>query len=182
MDILDRSGVYCSGLICAWPPLGFLDSFRGKDDRCTLWMVLKVHGEMRVDRLLVKHQILPCTVNLTDCRDSSYLLDLWVAREEVMGGQVNCQLPSGCSQGLEGKWWGKVNRPLYWTYPQGASAPEYYSIFLLQQEASALWNTVVINNNGILIHLSNKVLSCEKSAQESIFWKFTFVTLQVANW
>jgi hypothetical protein len=30
----------------------------------------------------------------------------------------------------------------------------YYSIFLLQQEASALWNTVVINNNGILIHFS----------------------------
>jgi hypothetical protein len=29
---------------------------------------------------------------------------------------------------------------------------EYYSIFLQQQEASALWNTVVINNNGILIH------------------------------
>jgi hypothetical protein len=25
---------------------------------------------------------------------------------------------------------------------------EYYSIFLLQQEASALWNTVVINNSG----------------------------------
>jgi hypothetical protein len=31
---------------------------------------------------------------------------------------------------------------------------KYYSIFLLQQEASALWNTVVINNNGILIHFS----------------------------
>jgi hypothetical protein len=31
---------------------------------------------------------------------------------------------------------------------------EYYSIFLLQQEASALWNTFVINNNGILIHFS----------------------------
>jgi hypothetical protein len=25
---------------------------------------------------------------------------------------------------------------------------------LMQQEASALWNTVVINNNGILIHFS----------------------------
>jgi hypothetical protein len=31
---------------------------------------------------------------------------------------------------------------------------EYYSIFQLQQEASALWNTVVINNNGILTHFS----------------------------
>jgi translation initiation factor 6 (eIF-6) len=31
---------------------------------------------------------------------------------------------------------------------------EYYSIFLLQQEASALGNTAVINNNGILIHFS----------------------------
>ncbi len=31
---------------------------------------------------------------------------------------------------------------------------KYYSIFLLQQDASALWNTVVINNNGIFIHFS----------------------------
>jgi hypothetical protein len=31
---------------------------------------------------------------------------------------------------------------------------EYYSIILLQQEASALWSRVVINNNGILIHCS----------------------------
>jgi hypothetical protein len=28
----------------------------------------------------------------------------------------------------------------------------YHSIFLLQQEASALWNTVVINNNGTLLN------------------------------
>jgi translation initiation factor 6 (eIF-6) len=31
---------------------------------------------------------------------------------------------------------------------------EYYTIFLLQQEASALENTVVTNNDGILIHFS----------------------------
>jgi hypothetical protein len=42
---------------------------------------------------------------------------------------------------------------------------KYFSIVLLQQDASALWNTVVINNNGILIHIS-KVQSCEKGARE----------------
>ncbi len=98
---------------------------------------------------------------------------------------INCWLPSGLSLGLEGKWQGQVNRPLPWTYPQRANIflhHEYYSIFLLQQEASVLWNTVVINNNGILIHfylnsfLLGVKLSCEKSAQESIFWKFTVVT------
>jgi hypothetical protein len=31
---------------------------------------------------------------------------------------------------------------------------EYFSIFLLQQEASALWNTVGKNNDGILIYIS----------------------------
>jgi hypothetical protein len=36
----------------------------------------------------------------TVCSDSSiYLLDLWGATEEVMGGQVNCWLPSGLSPG-----------------------------------------------------------------------------------
>jgi hypothetical protein len=60
--------------------------------------------------------------------------------EEVMGGQVNCQLPSGLSQGSEGNQWGQVNRPL----PELTLKElvflchEYYSIFLLQQEASAL--------------------------------------------
>ncbi len=29
-----------------------------------------------------------------------------------MGGQVNCQLPSGLSPGLEGNQWGQVNQPL----------------------------------------------------------------------
>jgi hypothetical protein len=29
-----------------------------------------------------------------------------------MGGQVNCPLPSGLSQGSEGKWQGQVNQPL----------------------------------------------------------------------
>jgi hypothetical protein len=35
-----------------------------------------------------------------------YLLDhLGEVIEEVSGGLVNCQLPSGLSPGLEGKWW-----------------------------------------------------------------------------
>jgi hypothetical protein len=34
-----------------------------------------------------------------------YLLDLSGVMEEVMGGLVNCQLPSGLSPGSEGKWW-----------------------------------------------------------------------------
>jgi hypothetical protein len=32
-----------------------------------------------------------------------YLLDLGEVMEEVMGGLVNCQLPSGLSPGSEGK-------------------------------------------------------------------------------
>jgi hypothetical protein len=35
-----------------------------------------------------------------------YLLDLKEVMEEVMGGLVNCQLPSELSLGSEGKWWG----------------------------------------------------------------------------
>jgi hypothetical protein len=86
-----------------------------------------------------------------------YLLDLWGVMEEVMGGQVNCWLPSGLSEGLEGSGMGKstglfheltIKELVFLHYEY------YYSIFLLQQEASALWNTVVINNNGILIHFS----------------------------
>jgi hypothetical protein len=53
-------------------------------------------------------------------RTIEYSLDLWGDMEEVTGGQVNCQLPSGLSPGLEGKWWGQVNWPLPWTYPQGS--------------------------------------------------------------
>jgi hypothetical protein len=32
MEIVERSGAYCSGLIHAWPPVGLFVSFRGKDD------------------------------------------------------------------------------------------------------------------------------------------------------
>jgi hypothetical protein len=62
--------------------------------------------------------------------------------EEVTGGQGNCRLPFGLSPASEGQWQGQAR--------QLASSPEltleelvflhheYYSIFLLQQEASAL--------------------------------------------
>jgi hypothetical protein len=48
------------------------------------------------------------------CGSLIYLLDLWGVTEEVTGGLVNCQLPSGLSQGLEGKisCWELVNWPL----------------------------------------------------------------------
>jgi hypothetical protein len=36
-----------------------------------------------------------------------YLLDLQEVME-VMGGLVNCRLPSGLSPGSEGKWWGTI--------------------------------------------------------------------------
>ncbi len=32
--------------------------------------------------------------------------------DKVLGGLVNCQLPSELSPGLEGKWWEHVNWPL----------------------------------------------------------------------
>jgi hypothetical protein len=53
------------------------------------------------------------------------LLDLWGVMEEVMGGQVNCWLPSGLSPVLKesGGELAIVNQPLPWTYPQGASIP-----------------------------------------------------------
>jgi hypothetical protein len=35
MDMVERSGVYCNGFVCAQPPVGLLISFRGKDDLCT---------------------------------------------------------------------------------------------------------------------------------------------------
>jgi hypothetical protein len=45
----------------------------------------------------------------TMCNSSLiYLLDLGEVMEEVMGGPVNCRLPSGLSPGLEGKWWGTI--------------------------------------------------------------------------
>jgi hypothetical protein len=78
--------------------------------------------------------------------------------EEDTGGQVNCWLPSGLSPGSEGKWQGTSQ--LAGLFPELTLEElvflfhEYYSILLLQQEASALWNTVVVNNNGILIHFS----------------------------
>jgi hypothetical protein len=37
-----------------------------------------------------------------------YLLDLGEVMEDVMGGLVNCWLPSGRSPGSEGKWWGSI--------------------------------------------------------------------------
>jgi hypothetical protein len=43
--------------------------------------------------------------------------------EEVMGGLVNCQLPSGLSSGSKGIQQGEFNWPLPRTYPQGASIP-----------------------------------------------------------
>jgi hypothetical protein len=55
--------------------------------------------------------------------------------EEVTEGQVTCQLPSGLSQGLEkstGLFLELTLKELVFLYH------EYYSIFLLQQEASAL--------------------------------------------
>jgi hypothetical protein len=60
----------------------------------------------------------------TICSNSLiYLLDLCIAMK-VAGGQVNSQLPSGLSLGLEGKWQGQVNWPLPWTsYPWWFSIP-----------------------------------------------------------
>jgi hypothetical protein len=86
-----------------------------------------------------------------------YLLDLWGATEEVTGGQVNCQLPFGLSQKVWKESGGDKSTDLFPELTLEKLAflcHEYYSIFLLQQEAIALWNTVVINNNGILIHFS----------------------------
>jgi hypothetical protein len=66
--------------------------------------------------------------------------------EEVTGGQVNCRLPSGVSPGLEGKWQDKSTG----LFPELTLEElvflhhEYYSIFLLQQEASTLSNTVMM--------------------------------------
>jgi hypothetical protein len=81
--------------------------------------------------------------------------------EEVMGGLVNCRLPSGLAPQVasEGKWQGTIQLASPLNLPSKSYFcflhHKYYSIFLLQQEASALWNTVlVINNNGILVHLS----------------------------
>jgi hypothetical protein len=65
-----------------------------------------------------------------------YLLDLGEVMEEVMGGLVNCQLPSGLAPGLEGKSWELfievTLEELVFLHH------EYYSIFLLQQEACDL--------------------------------------------
>jgi hypothetical protein len=64
-----------------------------------------------------------------------HLLDLGEVTEEVMGGLVNCQLPSGLSPGLEGKWWGNNSTSLF---PELTLKElvflhhKYYSIFLLQ--------------------------------------------------
>jgi hypothetical protein len=56
---------------------------------------------------------------------------------------------------------------------------KYYSIFLLQQEASALWNTVVINDNGILIHcFLLGVKLWEELHKKGIFWKLSFVSFK----
>jgi hypothetical protein len=62
--------------------------------------------------------------------------------EEVTGGQVNCQLPSGLSPGLEGKYQG-TSQPASLFPELTLEEPvflccKYYSIFLLQQEANAL--------------------------------------------
>jgi hypothetical protein len=44
--------------------------------------------------------------------------------EEVKGGQVNCQLPSGLPPGSEGNWWGQLSQPLpEVALKQGASIP-----------------------------------------------------------
>jgi hypothetical protein len=178
MDIVERSGAYCSDFICAWPPVDFLFPLEEKMIcLCTLWLVLKAGGEMTVAwSLLVKYQILPWPVNLINCSDSwltpeiaqgdslvivgwlvnhyyhvqwyslIYLLDLAV-RSHWGGNGRTCQLLTffWTFTRFGRKVMGKlVNWLLPWTYPH----------FLLQQEASALWNTVVINNNGILIHFS----------------------------
>jgi hypothetical protein len=49
MDIVERSKAYCSGFIHARLPVGLLVSFRGKDDLCTFWMVLKAWVELMVE-------------------------------------------------------------------------------------------------------------------------------------
>jgi hypothetical protein len=49
MDIVEKSGAYCSGFIHAQPSVGLLASFRGKDDLCTFWIVLKACGELMVE-------------------------------------------------------------------------------------------------------------------------------------
>jgi hypothetical protein len=80
--------------------------------------------------------------------------------EEVTGGLVNCRL---CSFWTFTRFGGRKR----WGTSQLASFlpeltleeliflhQEYYYIFLLQQEAIALGNTVWINKNGILIHFS----------------------------
>jgi hypothetical protein len=60
-----------------------------------------------------------------------YLLDLEEVMEEVMGGQVNCQLPSGLSPGSEGKWWGASQLASSLNLPQGASIPALQILFHL---------------------------------------------------
>jgi hypothetical protein len=77
-----------------------------------------------------------------------YLLNQWGVMEEVMGGLVNCRLPSGLSPGSEKSGGELVNGPLPLTYPWGASISALWIllyIFLVQQEANAQWNTVVIS-------------------------------------
>jgi hypothetical protein len=60
--------------------------------------------------------------------------------EEVTGGQVNCRLPSGLSPGSEGKMVGSKSTGLF---PELTLEElvflccKYYSIFLVQKEASA---------------------------------------------
>jgi hypothetical protein len=49
MDIVERSKAHCSGFICARPPVGLLVSFRGKNDLCAFWTVLKARVELTVE-------------------------------------------------------------------------------------------------------------------------------------
>jgi hypothetical protein len=59
--------------------------------------------------------------------------------EEATGGQVNCRLPSGLSQGLKGKWWDKSTSlfPELILEELVFLCHAYYSIFLLEQEPCA---------------------------------------------